>query len=390
MSQPHKNNPKHFPGFRFEELINYAAGWVDQYPDIEIKRVNLYPLETDIQEVVRDSFDKKFEKIKKVDPRLYAIVFEIIGCENVKESDVDSVPNIEDDSCLKFMKDCRHAGKGDKSSHPFLNLAFRRKVYEQQPMYDNFRKEWLFFYKRPNDKLSPLIKVKEHWVLYDSEVSICEEEMQDLAADASPLHVFRQLGPTWEIVYNGKPLRGLKGKGFRYIYFLVKHPHKEYHTDQIAKEGEKTHTDSLSKPIEATTSENESDNIKKGKKTNDHRNMLYGKSKEELKKYWDDLKKELKEAEEYNDPDRKEIARKELEDFEEYYFELTRPGDKSRKFRDGSTKTRDRITKSIERALDTIKKYDEATGRHFYNALKPIHSYYLSYTPDRHINWLPK
>jgi hypothetical protein len=201
--------------------------------------------------------------------------------------------------------------------------------------------------------------------------------------DDIALNIFRQTGPTWELTYQGKPLKGLKGKGFKYIHFLVKNIEAEYHTNQLAEEVEGICPDSL-----VGTSDHKYNDKKADKNHVDHRDMVYGKSKKELQKSWKDLKKELKKAEENNDPGRTEKARKELEGFEEYYYELMRPDGKSRKFIDPTLQTKNRIAKSIDRALKKIKEYNETIYNHFHNALKPVHSEYLSYTPDQNIDWL--
>ena len=171
---------------------------------------------------------------------------------------------------------------------------------------------------------------------------------------------------------------------------MVKNKPKEYHTDELAIEVDKiSDPDILDKLKQAPTEKTDNNDYgKKKRKGADHRDMVNGKSKIELKEHWEYLKQEHKKATDYNDPMRIDITRKELEDFQNHYYELFRPDGKSRQFIDDTKKTQDRISKNIKRALEKFKKYDELTWQHFKSALDPIHAYYLSYTPDRNINWL--
>jgi hypothetical protein len=44
-------------------------------------------------------------------------------------------------------------------------------------------------------------------------------------------YVFHQTGPSWTIGYEGKPLRGLRGKGFKDIHILVINVNTTFHID---------------------------------------------------------------------------------------------------------------------------------------------------------------
>lgn len=237
--------------------------------------------------------------------------------------------------------------------------------------------DWMPWIQEPGESLPDELVIEEsQYVLYDiAKQEIPSADIQREASeqdydifikegDDTASNIFRQTGPTWEIVYNNKtPLRGLRGKGFGYIHFLVKHPKKEYHTDSLAIEVDKIDPDSLDKLIKSTTDNTDNNEYYDQKKMGaDHRDMVYGESKDEIKK--------------------------ELEDLTKHYYKLFRPGGKSRKFVDNTTKNKNRIYKSIDRALDVIKTHDKDTWKHFSITLNPIHSYYLSYTPDRNINWL--
>ncbi len=210
-----------------------------------------------------------------------------------------------------------------------------------------------------------------------------------LPEELSSQYVFRKTGPTWTIVYKGKELNGLKGKGFQFIHYLVLHERKGFYTNDLAKEVEKVHPDMLREFSRLQEVGSDSNNIK-GKNHIDHRSMIDDKYEKDLKEQRDYLAQELRKAENDNDLPRIQKFRAKYEELGTYLHQLIRPNGKPRKFGDSTTRTKERITKAIKRALQEINDHDENTWRHFNSALSPIHSYKLSYTPDRHIDWLTK
>jgi DNA repair exonuclease SbcCD ATPase subunit len=126
-------------------------------------------------------------------------------------------------------------------------------------------------------------------------------------------------------------------------------------------------------------------NIKKGYVDSD--DIIYGDSMKELKDNYHYLKRELQKAEDDNDLSRIDLIKKQLNDFNKQLATYFTKDKKSRRFINDTIKAKNRLSKRIERALNFIKKYDENTYRHFYNALRPINSFLQSYIPDRNIDW---
>lgn len=202
-------------------------------------------------------------------------------------------------------------------------------------------------------------------------------------------YAFYGEGPTWTIIYDGRTIRGLKGKGFEFIYFLVCRKQKVFRTDELAYEVEKLPTDQVA-PSALYSTGHDSRDEKKHKPKVDHKAMIYGDALEELKKHRNDLLAELREAEETNDPGLIHQATKSLDEFEEYVVQYLGKNGKTRAFQDESKRTKDRIAKSIERALKSIKKHDEDVWRHFKSALQPTNSFLQSYRPQTDISWQTK
>jgi hypothetical protein len=82
----------------------------------------------------------------------------------------------------------------------------------------------------------------------------------------------------------------------------------------------------------------------------DHRDLLYGKAKENLKKEYHSLKKEVAEAEKNNDLLKKEKAEKELAEFNKYYAKYFTKSGTVQKEIDSTTRAKNRVAKRIKRA----------------------------------------
>jgi hypothetical protein len=166
----------------------------------------------------------------------------------------------------------------------------------------------------------------------------------------------------------------------------VKNQGKDFHINDLIKETERVSSEWVSNASEILS---EKDNFYKATKFNaDHRDLTNGKFLKELKEEYRDLEKEVEQADEDNDLPRKEKAQIALDDFKKFYSEYFTPKGRVRKILDPTTQAKNRVAKRINRALIEIKKHNEEAWKHFHNALNPIDSYYLSYSPEHHIGWI--
>ena len=188
-------------------------------------------------------------------------------------------------------------------------------------------------------------------------------------------YIFVREGPAWKIVYKGRTLSGLTGKGFEIIHYLVCNKGKVFHTDELADfSGEISEAKKGFAGIESASFEagNLDGNI--GRKENIVGDKVDLKTIRECKKHIKDLKQDLQEAKKNNDQGRILERNKEIEKIQKYLIKATNKTGKSRKFIDESEKNKNRITKRIERELKKIKKHDEAIWSHFSKALGPINT----------------
>lgn len=217
-------------------------------------------------------------------------------------------------------------------------------------------------------------------------------------------NVFVNTGPTWKIVYEGKETAGLKGKGFKFIHFLVANQERVYHTDDLQKHAEPVDTEffeSSGNRIEPVYNPEESlqksnAGYLKGKKTiEDHWNGdefdIQDKATPTTKAWIHSenirLKHELEKEKRDGNPDAIKEAEEEYKQFLKYATQCVGKGGKSRRDVDPSDKNKNKISKSIERALDEIKIYDQNLYLHFKRSLGTINSFNQSYNPDRKIEW---
>jgi len=204
MSKPHKNFIDPFIELHHQGLYEYAQDWIKKYKNIQIKRVVLYRYDTDLYDLIISIERKRTDSLSQIEreknvslskrvsedshPVLYAIVFEISNClkttypieyldypSNMEYVTTGSQKDLQDITCIEFMKDCYQAYwyKSHNRPHPFLNSNFRDMVYTPPPEHRNFRKDWRFFYQRPDDTLNPnILTTKPPLVLYDCERSV--------------------------------------------------------------------------------------------------------------------------------------------------------------------------------------------------------------------------
>jgi hypothetical protein len=413
-----QNPPEYFPEFNEYHLKYYATEWIKHHKNTPtIGSIILYRCHAVYQNILYEESLNDPDLFMKA-PTKYALVFNIVvppifkqtkehyefksenysNCEICKIMDIENYRNFLID--IGYYDDPRF----DTSLKVFLDSTFPEIVYKRPPKH-NFRDNWILQAKHSNEKFYRHVVVDgPKWILYDNaELKVDKDEKDILKQEAlsvgvedetieqgSGPYIFQQTGPTWKITYQGKPLSGLKGKGFKYIHFLVKNSMKKYHIDEIVKEVDKIDPVNINRPGKTITDNTSRNYENKKKKGTDHRDIVYGNAKDKIKEEWNNLEEELRKAKEDNDLPRIKKAERNLEKFKKCAYELFRPSGKSRQFSDETTKAKDRISKSIKRALDNIEKYDKSTWRHFKSALDPIHSYYLSYTPDRHVNWLTK
>ena len=403
----HYNDLKAFPELNLEELQNRAKDWVDYFYAVIFEKILLY--HHDKRPLLYSHDKRRYELIPK-ESRIfhywrsieYVLVFVVSNFQDINLSNIELYPVTSVKREFKLdverfyelwewipsLKQILNPDQfvnspTDIDRHHLFNSDFCNKVYNS-PTDENFYKKWRTILKRPHEELDRdfVRDDKPHWVLYPAEpVLVVEHEAQPNRYE------FYQEGPSWTIIYEGEVLRGLKGKGFEELHFLVKNERKIFHINEIIQETEKVPPDSLSKTAEFNAKQGKND--KTSKDSTNHRDLADDKFKKELKEKRISLQKAVQEAENNNDIPRLEKAKMELERFYKFRAEYFGKNGKARKVVDETTNSKNRVNRRIERALKEIKKYDENTFNHFHTAIKKTNNnYFLQYNPVRHIDWI--
>jgi len=180
-------------------------------------------------------------------------------------------------------------------------------------------------------------------------------------------YAFYEESGTWTIIFDGNPIRALKGQGFRYIHHLVSHMRKQINIHDFDK-NQGNHND-LVLP------------------DSDNQTIADRQYVADIYKKKNELEREIEEAELQGDIALKEEIYGELEKYSEYLNELFKPGGGLKEFKDETAKVKDKIGRSIDRALKQLTRVNKDAGAHFRDALRPIYSYTLCYNPRENIEW---
>ena len=226
---------------------------------------------------------------------------------------------------------------------------------------------------------------------------------QQIRAEAltTKQYAFFEEGKTWTIIFNGKRIANLTGKGFRYIHYLVSHMRKEYSASQLAALGGTHET----RPFK---SDPKADDKSKGKATRnpdreDKRltNQSRAIASEEimkLREQKDSIEGALREATEANDIGRQNMLNAKLdtiyEELEKYTKTQVVLQDPKNKYALDS----DKVGHNLKRALLQLMEVNKNAGDHFMRALRKNlkykgprkyakHESNISYDPVEDINW---
>jgi hypothetical protein len=377
------NNSKDFRELNLPVLRRLAHEWAEEYPIIDKLLL--------------------FQGRKRVSSKyfLVAIVPHINDLENAPERFFESVAN-HYQMPLEQFSFCEIYTIMGRILH-LMNNTWENCLHIREDLMDvyhppinesDFRyvDEWCCYNEESIDGAKRLlyefVVPESLCVLYGKEVA---EKKSDAAIEEIPTgvefqeYVFRQEGPTWMIMYEGKTLRGLKGRGFRHIHFLVSQPRKEFTAYELMQELDGYNPEETTKDlsfIDLSTKE-----PIKGKEFLGVNEIIDEKAMEDFKRHRRSLVEELEDAVNCNDLERRARAQEELKDFDEQMISYMGKGGKGRKFVNNRQRTITTISKRIRRAVDSLEEHNKEIHRHFKKALFPV-SEPFSYNPDRNVPWL--
>jgi hypothetical protein len=181
----------------------------------------------------------------------------------------------------------------------------------------------------------------------------------------------------WIIRYHGNAVSLRSTLGLHYVAVLLRHPGREFHVrDLVARPMD------LSTPaVAVAANELGMDELYVGL------SVLDARAKAEYKRRINDLRQDLKQAEQLNDPRRKTAVQDELHAIAEHLASSVGLGNRDRKAFSAAERARSAVTKCIKRAVREIGKAIPSLGYQLAASIKT--GYFCSYNPDpeRPVAW---
>jgi hypothetical protein len=174
----------------------------------------------------------------------------------------------------------------------------------------------------------------------------------------------------WAIRYNGHAASLRSTLGLHYLALLLRHPGREFHVREL-----------VARPMDVSTpaaavaaNEFVMDELYDGLP------VLDARAKAEYKRRINDLRQDLRQAEQLNDPQRKTAVQIELHAIAEHLASLVGLGNRDRKASSSAERARSAVTKCIKRAVQEIGMAIPSLGYQLAASIKT--GYFCSYHPD--------
>ncbi len=180
----------------------------------------------------------------------------------------------------------------------------------------------------------------------------------------------------WTIRYHGHTALLKSTRGLHYLAVLLRDPGREFHVREL-----------LARPMDVSTPVCSS-------RREWTRPRLYGgfpvldaQAKAEYKRRINDLRKDLNQAERFNDLQRKTEVQNELQAIVDYLASAVGLGGRDRKTSSGAERARSAVTKCIKKTIRKIGEAIPSLGYHLAARIKT--GYFCSYNPhpDRPVAW---
>jgi tetratricopeptide (TPR) repeat protein len=189
------------------------------------------------------------------------------------------------------------------------------------------------------------------------------------AAHAEPGRgTFRRQGDYWSIAFDGEAVRMKHSKGLAYLAVLLGRPAQEVHALDLASGGGNgTTVRAVDADLRIETDDSAGP-------------ALDREAKAAYRERVEELRADIAEAEEWNDPERVARATAELQAITEQLAAATGLGGRDRQAASSSERARISVTRAIKSALDRIEAESPALGGHLRTT---VHTgTFCSYTPD--------
>ena len=192
--------------------------------------------------------------------------------------------------------------------------------------------------------------------------------------------VFRQQGEYWTLSWSGSESRVKHRKGMHYIAWLLRHPGQEFAAQALVAAIEPA---SNSSQIVSESAGGAYTTIARG--LGDAGAPLDATAKAQYRRRLEDLREELEQALQLNDPGRADKARGEIEFIQAEISAAVGLRGKDRKTASHAERSRLAVTKAIKAALNGIRNADPELARHLTVSIQT--GYFCAYDPREPIFW---
>ena len=191
----------------------------------------------------------------------------------------------------------------------------------------------------------------------------------------------RREGDVWRVEFEGRTRFVKDAKGLRHLALLLDNPGVEFHAVDIVGAAEGTDGRAAARASRATpTSRSAAGTATPGA-------LLDPQAKREYRTRLEDLRAEIEEAEDFNDPERAARAREEMEFIARELSSAVGLGGRDRKAASNAERARVNVTRAVKGVIRRIAAEDESLGRELETT---VHTgYFCRYEPDpRHpVTW---
>ena len=193
--------------------------------------------------------------------------------------------------------------------------------------------------------------------------------------------VFMQMGDYWIISFQGQSALVKATRGLDYLAYLLRHPGQEIHVSELRSTAIHVTTLALRGSSRAVDCNAVAGRPRCGLP------ILDLQAKVEYKRRIDELRKDMEEAERFNDSYRAARSRNEIDAIAERLAAAVGLGGRGRAASSDAERARSAVTKRIKEASTRIAKVLPPLGRHLAARIRT--AYFCSYNlhPDRRVAW---
>ena len=189
-------------------------------------------------------------------------------------------------------------------------------------------------------------------------------------------NVFRQQGEYWTVAYEGSVVHVKDAKGLRHLARLLAHPGREFHAVDLEA------ADSQGKQATPAAPQGRADGdaLEVRPDLGDAGELLDATAKAAYKARLDELRAELEEAENFNDPTRATKAREEMDFLVSELARAVGLGGRDRHAASHAERARLNATRAVRAAMANLARANPSLGQHLSSTIRT--GRYCSYTPD--------